>query len=143
PPLRGGEHLLAGQWASCVPNVPSRTEEATLLGTEGRDRLMTTDDLRTRAREAAAILYADPVKDSAAVYTRHALRYYQRGAYEAGYLAHAAQQPSLPHRDELAAVILDATVPFRGPGGQTVPYVQPVHYAVADAVLALFDGAGS
>src|SRR5699024_5546544 len=100
---------------------------------------MTTDDLRTRAREAAAILYADPVKDSAAVYTRHALRYYQRGAYEAGYLAHAAQQPSLPHRDELAAVILDATVPFRGPGGQAVPYVPPVHYAVAGAVLALFE----
>lgn len=92
---------------------------------------MTTDDLRTRARKAAEAEW--PVDGS---WMSAALRQ----GFIAGYLAHAAQQPSLPHRDELAAVIMDATVPFRGPGGQTVPYVQPVHYAMADAVLALLKG---
>lgn len=109
---------------------------------------MIDDDLRTRAREAAAEEWVHPREhvgydtpppegcrcDECYVTER------QRIAFEDGYLAHAAQQPSLPHRDELAAVILDATVPFRGPGGQTVPYVQPVHYAMADAVLALLTG---
>ena len=41
-------------------------------------------------------------------------------------------------REALTRVILNATVPFRGAGGQTVPYVMPVHYAIADAALAWF-----
>lgn len=49
-----------------------------------------------------------------------------------------ARTESIPHRDELAQAVMEAAVPFRGPGGQTAPYVMPVHYAIADAVLARF-----
>lgn len=38
-------------------------------------------------------------------------------------------------RETVAQVVLEATIPFRGPGGQTVPYVLPVHYAIVDAIL--------
>ncbi len=104
---------------------------------------MTADDLRTRAKQAAkAELGPFPCMSND-----------EADSYEDGFvdgtLWHAAQQPSregirdLPHRDELALAILDASAPFRGPGGQTVPYVMPVHYAMADAVLALLNGAGS
>src|SRR5690625_1049701 len=58
---------------------------------------------------------------------------------DAGLLA-TARTESIPHRDELAQAVMEATVPFRGPGGQTAPYVMPVHYAIADAVLALLGG---
>ena len=46
-------------------------------------------------------------------------------------------------RDEIAAALLDASIPFRGPGGQTAPYVMPVHEAMADAVLALLHQGGA
>ncbi len=49
----------------------------------------------------------------------------------------------LPHRDDLAEVVLHATLPFRGVGGQTIPYVMPVHYAIADAVLARLAAQGA
>src|SRR5690625_733787 len=58
---------------------------------------------------------------------------------DAGLLA-TARTESIPHRDELAQAVMEATVPFRGPGGQTAPCVMPVHYAIADAVLALLGG---
>src|SRR5690625_3313198 len=63
-----------------------------------------------------------------------------REAFIAGAEWAAGHAESIPHRDELAQAVMEATVPFRGPGGQTVPYVMPVHYAIADAVLALLGG---
>lgn len=50
-----------------------------------------TDDLRTRAREAAEGRFADLVVDSAPVYTRQSVRYYQQGAFIDGALWHAAR----------------------------------------------------
>lgn len=96
---------------------------------------MTDDDLRTRAREAA-------VKYSPA----HISEYmgYWKG-YMAGFRAHAAQQPS---REQIARALFIASDPGSadqmalawdapGDGGRQR------WWNYADAVLALFDGAGS
>ena len=64
---------------------------------------------------------------------------------QAGGIAHALASAGLlarplPTRDEIAETILRATIPFMGTGGQTVPYVTPVHEAQADAVRSLLEG---
>ena len=50
---------------------------------------MTTDDLRTRAREAAGMLYPEPQDDSL-TYPHSAVRGYMRAALTKGALWHAA-----------------------------------------------------
>ena len=65
-----------------------------------------SDDLRTRAREAAEWLYPEPQHDSL-TYPRGSVRGYMRGAFTKGALWHAAQQPTLDV-DEVARVLHDA-----------------------------------
>src|SRR5690625_3506757 len=100
------------------------------------DHPSVTDDARAEAERR----YPSDVADRGLTYPTGAVREHSQAAFVAGAEWAAARAESIPHRDELAQAVMEATVPFRGPGGQTAPYVMPVHYAVADAVLALLGG---
>lgn len=79
---------------------------------------MTTDDLRARARE----MYIREVPEFG--YS------HERDAFETGYLAHVAQRPS---KDTLTRTIA-ACDPY-------TPRPDAMHREMAEAVLALLDGA--
>lgn len=97
-----------------------------------------SDNLRARAREAAVKQYADPAPDSTAIYTRHALRYYMRGAYIAGYLAHADRQPSRERIDDVIGEAIESQCPHESDPHLlcNCPDIDPI----TDAVLRLMDG---
>lgn len=98
---------------------------------------MTTDDLRTRAREAAAEAHPEPWPGMVPM----AQFSYAEG-YAAGYLAHAAQQPS---REQIArAIHADDLLRDGGDSWDDQdPHLRDWYLNNADAVLALLDGAGS
>ena len=86
----------------------------------------TTDDLRTRAREAAEEWCPGDDWGAAA----------NRGAFVHGFLAHAAQQPT---REQIAEVLDEANDRYASDPANPDPW----HAQLADAVRALLDGAGS
>ena len=96
-----------------------------------------TDDLRTRAREAAEWLYPEPQYDSL-TYPHGAVRGYMRVAFIKGALWHAAQQPT---REQIAEVL--AAQWFAPSWEQATSGQQGQCLRVADRVLALLNGAGS
>ena len=89
----------------------------------------TTDDLRTRAREAAEWLYPEPQYDSL-TYPHGAVRGYMRVAFIKGALWHAAQQPT---RDDISDAIEHSGIAIGTTDAEMA----------ADAVLALLGGGRS
>lgn len=96
---------------------------------------MTTDDLRTRARQAAEGEYPS-MHDEEVSFVRGGEPILREG-FIAGYLAHAAQRPT---REQIRGAIefgLTGQCDGDGYGGCTCPDSEPV----TNAVLALFDRA--
>ena len=87
---------------------------------------VTTDDLRTRAREAALRSRDEDLGGPwNGLYDAHYI-----DGFERGFLAHAAQQPT---REQIALAIEDELT------DDALALANPI--VLADAVLALFDGA--
>src|SRR5699024_7651453 len=104
---------------------------------------MTTDDLRTRAEMVAKRVWPDRWDAARITYPHAALQHYRRGAFVQGALWHAAQQPT---REQVAEVLWNranrwdpAMMPFNHLSSVECEYWMKD----ADAVLALWDGAGS